>query len=149
MRTSRSSLSKNGHPKWLTILWLVVSFVGFLNATYLTIHHYQGTTLVCSDIGDCDRVLTSQYAVVSGIPVALAGALHYLALVLLSVAYLDTRSRLVNKALAVLITVGFGASLILASLQVFVIHALCIYCLLSAILSALLFSSLLISRRHQ
>ena len=141
MKPSRISSSKTNRVslKVITAGWLSFSLVGFLDATYLTIQHYRGAGLECGPLRECDAVTTSQYAVIGGIPLALLGALYYLAILLLTVAYYDTKHLRIPAIIARLTILGFLASLILVYLQTFVIHAFCFYCLLSAVTSTSLF----------
>src|SRR3990167_745687 len=143
MMISENSLSKPlpKIPKWMSLVLVLASFLGFLDATYLTVEHYLGVIPPCSIINGCEKVLTSPYATVGGVPVALAGAVYYLAVFLLALAYLDTRNGRLMVVAAYLTPVGFLASLVLVYLQVFVIGALCLYCLVSAGLSAVLFGT--------
>lgn len=125
--------------------WLVFSLIGFLEATYLTIQHYRGAFLDCSGLSNCEEVLTSEYAVVRGIPIALLGSLYYLSIFLLTAAYLDTKHRRILTIIPPLTFLGLLVMLILVYLQIFVIHALCLYCLLSALISTALFALAVIS----
>ena len=139
-------------PKWVPIVFILASFLGFLEATYLTVEHYLGVIPPCSVINGCEKVLTSPYAAVGGVPVALAGAIYYVAILLLTLVYLDTGNERLMVAAARLTPVGFLGSLALVYLQVFVIGALCLYCLVSAGLSAVLFGiglAVLVRRRAE
>ena len=138
-----SNGSSNHHRSWRGFVWVVLSFLGFLDAAYLTIHHYRGTDLVCG-VGDCEKVLTSTYATLGPVPIALIGGLHYLFLFLLAVGYLDTGRPLLARLVRVLIQIGFLISLLLAMLQIFIVHSFCVYFLLSVLLSILLFLTLLL-----
>lgn len=133
--------------KFIAAGWLVVSLIGFVDAAYLTIQHYRGASLDCYMLRDCDEVTTSQYATLGSIPIALLGAIYYLSIILFSAAYLDTkRSRLVT-IICILTSAGFLVSVILVYLQIFVIRAFCLHCLLSALTSTVLFIMALISVR--
>ncbi len=122
---------------WIT--WLVVAIVGFADAAYLTASHYSDKAVECSLVHGCDVVLTSSYATIGLIPVALLGAMYYAVLLLGMVAYLDTRSALLFGWLPRLTVCGLLSSLWFVYLQVFVLHAYCQYCLLSAVTSTILF----------
>ena len=132
--------------KVITAGWLSFSLIGFLDSTYLTIQHYRGFWLDCGPLLECDAVLTSQYAVIGGIPLALLGALYYLAIFLLTVAYYDRKHRCILSIIANLTILGFLTSLILVYLQAFIIRAFCFYCLLSALSSTGLFVLAMIYR---
>jgi uncharacterized membrane protein len=135
----RSSAELSLPPKWLVWLFVLVSFAGFLDASYLTAKHYLGTPIGCSIFEGCEKVTTSQYATIGAIPVALLGAIYYLALFALAVAYLDTKREKIMVFAAWLTPLGFLASLWFVYLQLFVIKAICLYCLISALTSTALF----------
>lgn len=123
----------------LGIFILLVSFLGFVDAAYLTIEHFRGLTPPCSVIIGCELVTTSRYAVVFNIPVALLGSLFYFTVLILAVAYLESQNRKFLTAAAVLTPFGFLASVWFVYLQVYVIKAICIYCVGSALSSTILF----------
>lgn len=126
-------------PKWIIFSFIIISFIGFLDATYLTVKHYLGISLNCFVFEGCDKVTTSQYATVFNIPVALGGAFYYLIIFILSVAYFDTRNLKILLFIPPLTLIGFLASIWFVYLQFFVIKAICPYCLVSAITSTILF----------
>jgi uncharacterized membrane protein len=141
MQPLKISFSK-ANPISLKVIaagWLSFSLIGFLDATYLTIQHYRGVGLDCGPLLECDAVMTSQYAAIGGIPVALLGAIYYLTIFLLTVAYYDRKHRSILAIISRLTILGFLASLFLVYLQAFVIRAFCFYCLLSALISTGLF----------
>ena len=147
MKPLKTSSKVNSMPrKWVTVGWLVFSLIGFLDSTYLTIQHYRGALVGCGILSNCEEVTTSEYAVIAGIPLALLGALYYLTIFLLTIAYFDTKHSLILTVIPLLTILGFIASLILVYLQVFVIHALCLYCLMSALISTGLFILAMISK---
>lgn len=133
--TNLSNLLKKNWPRiprFLPLLFLVGGFIGFADSSYLSILHYQNIIPPCSVLGECETVLTSQYSVLWGVPTSLFGALYYLAVVVLSVLYFDTkRTEYIVAAMGVVIA-GFVFTLWLVYLQAFVIKAFCEYCLLSA-----------------
>lgn len=121
---------------------VMLAIIGIMDAGYLTWEHYQGIIPPCaagSWFPDCGKVLTSSYSLLFGIPLALLGLIHYsLEFVVFSAALL-TRKRWARVAAVFLGTAGFAMSLYFVYLMVFVIGALCKYCLLSAIISAVIF----------
>jgi uncharacterized membrane protein len=127
--------------KKLGILFLVVSFLGFLDSTYLTVEHYRGVIPPCTIIKGCDVVTTSSYSVVAGIPVALAGSLFYLTIFFLSVWYLDSKKERALKLAAYLTFFGLLGSAWFVYVQLGILKAICIYCMGSAISSTTLFIS--------
>jgi uncharacterized membrane protein len=82
----------------------------------------------------CERVQSSSYASVGGIPVALLGLVGYVGIAVALVAP-GERARLAAAALAVS---GFGFSAYLTYLELFVIDAICQWCVASAVLLTLL-----------
>jgi len=126
-------------PLWSILALLLISLLGFIDAGYLTAKHFQGETPTCSLIKGCDIVTTSQYAEIFGVPVALLGVLYYLTIFILSLIYLDTQNKQVLKIIPGLTVLGLAASIYFVILQLFVIKALCLYCLGSALTSTALF----------
>ena len=124
---------------WLPITFLILSAIGFADATYLTIQHFLRMPVACSVVHGCEIVLTSRFSTIGPIPISLLGSAYYLTILVLSVAYLDSKKTNVLNLAAKLTPVGFLTSLILVYLQIFVIHAICLYCAGSAITSTLLF----------
>lgn len=118
---------------------LLCSVLGFLDATYLTVEHYRGVIPACTVVNGCEKVLTSAYSTVFGIPVALGGAFFYLVIIFLLLFYFDTKKSSILLLAARLTPLGFAASVYFFSLQAFIIHSWCLYCLGSAITSTLLF----------
>lgn len=118
---------------------LAVSFLGFVDASYLTAKHYLGTALTCALFEGCDVVTTSKYSEILGVPVSLLGAVYYLSVFVFVAYYLDSH-KLRSLSLAAYATfAGFSASLYFMYIQFFILKALCIYCLFSALTSTLLF----------
>src|SRR3989338_7896977 len=136
-----SALSSSGNKTFrlLALAMLAIALIGFTDATYLTVKHYQGASPVCFLTSGCNTVTTSAYSVILGVPVALLGALYYSAIILGVVAYLDTKNQRLLRALSFFTIAGLLASIWFMGLQFFVIQALCIYCIVSATTSSLLF----------
>ncbi len=95
--------------------------------------------MTCSVTHGCDTVLTSDYATIAGVPTALLGALFYLAMLVMSIMYFDTRRPLLLKLMSWLSIPGIIVTAVLVYLQAFVIEAWCQYCLVSAFTSTTLF----------
>jgi uncharacterized membrane protein len=119
----------------LRIAGLAVVLAGVGVASYLTYVHYAGLQPFCAGGGHgCERVQSSSYARLGGIPVALLGLAGYLAIAAALLAP-GERARLAAAALAVS---GFGFSAYLTYLELFVIDAICQWCVASAVLLTLL-----------
>ncbi|HEY4479161.1 MAG TPA: vitamin K epoxide reductase family protein [Candidatus Paceibacterota bacterium] len=125
--------------KRLAILAIVIAFVGFVDATFLTAEHYLDGPIPCSITEGCEIVTTSKFSVLFGLPIALYGALFYVSIIVLSILYLDKKNERMLKLAAYFASIAFVVSLGLVGIQAFVLHAYCFYCLMSAFLSTLLF----------
>ena len=123
----------------MVFIFIILSFIGFLDAAYLTIKYYTNEPVVCSVFDGCERVIASSYAAIGPVSVALLGAIYYLAIFLLALVYLGTERKSILIFAARLTVIGFLASLWFIYLQLFVIEALCFYCLISAATSIILF----------
>lgn len=110
----------------------VVATAGLVVAGYLTWAHYDDAALVCVAGGGCETVQESEYAEVAGVPVALLGLGAY-ALVLGLLAWDAPSARL---GAAMLALVGLVFSLYLLALQLFVIDAVCAWCLVNDVVVA-------------
>lgn len=125
--------------KGIIIAMMLIALIGASDAGYLTAKHFLGTPVPCAIVSGCETVLTSSYANILGIPVALLGTIFYLSIFILSILALDTRSERVTKLLMHLPWAGLLASLYFVGLQFFIIQALCAWCLFSALTSTSLF----------
>ncbi|MBS1252678.1 MAG: Vitamin K epoxide reductase [Anaerolineales bacterium] len=131
---------------WSGLLIPVASLLGMIVSAYLTWVHWGGSTALCTGVGDCEAVNSSTYAEVSGIPVALLGFGMYLTLFALS---MYSRRPAPGMASTVALAV-FGISLAgvlysiyLTYIEVAVLHAICPWCVTSAVLIALVFGGAL------
>ena len=139
MNSNGQSMPQSVHHLKSALFWFLgVGFIGFLDSAYLTITHFIGEPVACGFFTGCEVVASSEYSAIAGIPIALFGALYYLFWVLLGVWYLDSRNPLFFTLLP-LTSAGFAVSLVLIGIQLFVIDAICLYCVLSAASSTALF----------
>jgi len=136
---TNSETSSNNIKKWAVITMSVISFLGFLDATYLATEHFLGRIPKCSIIEGCGAVTTSQYATIGSIPIALLGSFFYLSIFILTIIYLDTKKESYIILASRIPIAGFFTSLYLVYLQIFILKAICLYCMGSAICSTLLF----------
>jgi uncharacterized membrane protein len=114
----------------------ILSFIGFTDAAYLTISHYLSVLPPCSLIEGCEKVLTSSYATLGPIPVALFGAVYYIAIFFLALFFINNPNERVMRLMSLLAFAGLLATGVLTYLQLFVINAICLFCLISAAASA-------------
>jgi len=129
-------------PRWTEFAIPVLSFLGMLVAAYLTWIHWSGSKAFCAGVGDCETVNTSRYAEVAGIPVALLGFGMYLALFTLSWyrrrADLDLAATL-GLAIFGISLAGVLYSAYLTYIELAVLHAICPWCVTSAVIITLIF----------
>jgi uncharacterized membrane protein len=109
---------------------LVPAVLGLAISIYLTVEHYTAaTTLACPDSGaiNCAKVTTSGYSHFLGVPVALDGALYYLAMfaLVLPAAWAAPPLRPVRLVAAGL---GMGGVIYLVWAELFRIDAICLWC---------------------
>jgi len=124
----------------------LLSLLGLTDAIYLTVEHVTGQSVRCTIVAGCSEVLSSSYAVVAGIPLAMIGAAAYFTV--FSLATLAAFGyRVAGTLLTALIVAMFLVSLWLIYLQAFVIRAFCQFCLLSAAVTFLLLVVILMARR--
>ena len=132
-------MEKLSRLKKFAVIALVVAFIGFLDATFLTAEHYLEGPIPCSIVKGCEIVTTSVYSVFIGLPIALYGALFYVAVIVLSILFLDRKKIMPLRLYAYLSITAFLISLGLLAVQAFILHAYCLYCLASAFFSTVLF----------
>ncbi|HXQ72318.1 MAG TPA: vitamin K epoxide reductase family protein [Pyrinomonadaceae bacterium] len=130
----------------LYITAAIVSLIGLADAIYLTVEHVTGQSVRCTIVAGCSEVLSSQYAVVRGVPLAAIGAAAYFTV--FSLAILAAFGyRIAGTLLTLVVLLMFLVSLWLIYLQAFVIHAFCQFCLLSAAVTTALTVITLFARR--
>lgn len=134
----------------LPLVAAVVALAGLADAIYLTIKHYTGEAVPCSIVEGCEQVLTSSYAEIGGVPLAIFGAAAYFAAFSLAI-LAAFGNRLMWSLFGVQVTLMLIFTAWLVYLQAFVIEAFCQFCLLSAFVTTVLFIIFLTSRfsRHR
>jgi uncharacterized membrane protein len=119
---------------------IVLAVIGLGVASYLTYVHYAGFgALLCvgghPGHSSCQTVQSSVWSKVAGVPVALLGLIGYIG-ILGSLLLPDREeSRLATLGLTV---IGFGFSAYLTYRELFSIHAICEWCVSSAVILTLL-----------
>jgi uncharacterized membrane protein len=108
---------------------VVLALVGIGIAGYLTWVHYEGLSPICAINDGCEKVQSSRYAKVGGVPVPLVGLIGYVAIL----GSLLVRGELARLATAMMAIGGFAFSVYLTALELFEIHAICQWCVGSAI----------------
>ncbi len=124
---------------WLS---MALALVGVLVSIYMTVYKLTSNNAMCLGSGDCSTVNSSPYSQVYGIPVAFVGVLGYVAI--FGALLLETRGGKFFKRNSTffvfgLSVTGFAFTLYLVYLEIFVIKALCPFCITSQITMTLLF----------
>ena len=123
---------------WLDIAIPILSIIGLGASIYLTYVEVTHTRALCGPVGDCNAVQSSPYAKLFGIlPIGLVGAFGYIAIL---VTWLwrrfrtDSLSKIAGPVMYGMALFGTLFSIYLTYLELFVIHAVCIWCLSSAVI---------------
>jgi uncharacterized membrane protein len=128
----------------------LLALVGLFVALYLWLHALGlGGPLKCGT-GGCETVQASQYAVLFGVPVAFYGVVGYLAILVVALVALRPAALLEpkwNQLLVGLATVGLLFTAYLTYLELFVIHAICRWCVGSAVVITAIWIVALVSLR--
>jgi uncharacterized membrane protein len=144
--------------KWQALVIQLLAVPGMLLAYYLLLYHngVLFTSCTVNEIFDCGQVSGpgAPYSSIGPIPVALIGLIGYATIFL--VVWLGNWSDLIDDYLPELLIgltgLAFIFTLGLTMLEIFVIHAICQFCLYSAIIVLIIFLlalSLVISQRRQ
>jgi uncharacterized membrane protein len=124
---------------WASVVFAVI---GVLISIYMTIYKLTDNERMCIGNGGCSTVNASAYSSIYGIPVAVFGILGYLAiLVALTLEVKGGKFLRQNATLATfgMALIGFLFSFYLLYLEIYVIKALCPFCISSQIAISILF----------
>jgi uncharacterized membrane protein len=130
---------------------VLLALVGLLVATYLWLYKIGVLGELQCGSGSCESVQASRYAELFGIPVAFYGVAGYAALMGLGLAALQPRfaaDRRIGVLLATLATVGFAFTLYLTAIELFVLHEICRWCVLSAVIVTAIWVLSIVGLRH-
>ena len=125
-------MSERIRAGWPTV---VLAAVGLAISIYLTVIHYRHELLACGLGGDCETVQSSKWAMIGPIPLALFGVAMCAAVIALAIA----RMRLPHLAMPVTgiifaVTLsGLMYESYLTFLELFVIDAICVWCVAFAV----------------
>lgn len=113
---------------------IALALLGLGIASYLTYVHYAGVAPICSGSHGCEKVQTSEWSKLVGIPVAVLGLIGYAGI--LASFFVPGEPGLMAGAAFALVGLGFSAYLTYR--EIWSIEAICIWCVASAIVLALL-----------
>ncbi len=120
----------------------VLALAGIFVAFYLLLYKLGMIGQLNCSVGSCETVNTSKWATFLGFPVAAWGVGFYLGmfvLALLSVQQRYADSRSMSQALLLFSGTGVLFSAWLTYLELFVIHAVCQWCVVSAVIVTAIF----------
>ncbi len=128
-------------------LIIVLSLAGIGVAAYLTYTHWFNQSVACAGMGSCDLVAESEYAYIGEMPVAFLGLMGYVAILGAVAFWLYVGEDADYWPLLIIWGMSLGGtaySAYLTYLEFFVIEAVCIWCMTSAVIMvcALLVSTL-------
>lgn len=115
----------------------VISVAGLADAVYLAVQALTGENVVCGGSASCSEVLSSGYAKIGSVPVAVFGVAAYFSAFALATfaAFGYARAR---RLFAWTVGAMFAGTLWLLYVQAVLLHAFCRYCLFSAAMTFLL-----------
>lgn len=119
----------------------ILALVGLGIAAYLAYVEIAHVAAICGPIGGCNFVQSSPYARILGIPVALLGVLYYLAIGGLWAGQRSPSRQWANRSVLALLGLTFIGTLFsiyLTILEIFVVQAICAWCLGSAVVATVL-----------
>lgn len=113
-------------------------------SVYLTLAHYSpAVTLVCSNSGaiNCAKVTTSPQSIIFGVPVAVLGLVYFVPMLILSLPmlYRNANRTFAFARLALAVT-GMAFVLYLVYAELFIIHAICLWCSSVHVMTFIIFS---------
>ena len=111
----------------------VLALAGLAIASYLLAVRLLGEAPACGPVRGCDTVAASEYATVLGVPVALFGVGFSIALMAASAIWWRRRDRRALYAAYGLGLLGVVAVAYLTYLELFVIEAICVWCVSYAV----------------
>lgn len=129
----------------------LLSLIGLFVSAYLYLYKIGRIGTLACGAGDCDTVQQSVWSRFGGVEVALIGVLGYAGLLLVSLAALQpglSAQRWPATLLLSLAGIGVAFTVYLTYLELFVIHAICRWCVGSAVIILAIFITALLEQRR-
>ncbi len=127
---------------WLPVLVAVLSLVGIGVSSYLTYTRWFDKSVVCAGLHSCNAVAESSYSHLGPVPVSLLGVLGYAAILAVAVFWLRVGDRFGDWPLLAIWGMSVGGvaySIYLTYVELFVIDAVCIWCVTQAVVMLCIF----------
>ena len=150
MKNATKAAAKSTEPRYslrpiLLAMIALLAIGGVAVSSYLAYGSIGDRSLFCELGHGCDTVQASEYSVVLGVPIAVWGALLYLAILATAVAGLSRASSLREPASLALFGMSLAGTLYsgyLAWVELYRIESVCMWCTISAIIvTAILIAS--------
>lgn len=129
------------------VIVLLLAFCGIAVSAYISQSEAAGDPLICNiqSLSGCNVVVASAYSRVFGVSLADYGLLFYTVLFVVAAFELVLFNQLLRRIIQGLAIVSIVFSLYSVYTQAFLIQALCIYCLTSAVITVfiLIFASVI------
>jgi uncharacterized membrane protein len=119
----------------------LLALVGLFISLYLLLYHLGFYGVLACGAGSCDVVQASRYADFLGLPVPAWGVAWYGAVLVLSLVQQARRTAdgLLARLLDLAALGGLAFSIYLTAIELFVLHAVCLWCVVSALLATGIF----------
>lgn len=124
------------------MLIAVLALVGAFIAAYLTLYKIGVIGELTCSIRGCETVNSSRWATFLGLPVAAWGVAFYAAMFVVALIGISRKfedERNISQALTLTSGIGVLFSAWLTYLELFVIHAVCMWCVTSAVIVTIIF----------
>jgi uncharacterized membrane protein len=127
-----------------------LSLAGLFISGYLYLYKIGRIGSLACGTGGCETVQLSSWSRFAGLEVSLIGVLGYACLLGLSLASLQAGARQWPiRAIAVAAGIGVVFTLYLTYLELFIIHAICRWCVASGVIIVAIFAAALLDQRRQ
>lgn len=127
---------------WYWVLF-GAAFLGLLTSGYLWYEYSLPTPIGCSVIGGCEQVRVSDYSKLFGVSLPIYGTAFYLVLAgfASTLSWQRKKWKYEHLLLFAYTGIGFVMSAYFTYLEIFVIHAICQWCVISAVSAILCFGA--------
>jgi len=115
------------------LILAALAIIGVAVSSYLSIVELAGAVPVCGPLQGCEEVAGSEYAWIGPIPVAVSGILFSIVLLVAALGWWKSGDRRLLATYYLLSLIGLIFEGYLVYLQVFVIEAICIWCVVYGI----------------
>lgn len=124
----------------LIALLIILGFIGLINSIYLFWHSFKKQPLVCPiNKYDCNVVVQSKYNSIFGIKNEILGIVFYLFVIISALIIFYTPSFVIKIFLTIVTFFALGFSVYLLYVQKYLLKNYCFYCIISALVSFLIF----------